>query len=92
MKKHPYHRHRARIQGSPELDFSQLRDRTINALNNLGRQRFSDEPGGYSLERWARGFGAILAILSVSSTSTGAFNSKSFPNSAAATKFFSIPG
>jgi hypothetical protein len=60
VKKHPYHRHRARIQGSPELDFSQLRDRTINALNNLGRQRFSDEPGGYSLENWARGIGVLL--------------------------------
>ncbi|MDG6972103.1 MAG: hypothetical protein JRM74_05400 [Nitrososphaerota archaeon] len=92
MKNQSYHRHRTRIQGSPELDFRQLRDRTVNALNNLGRQKFSDEPGGYSLESWARGFGAILAILSVSSTSTGAFNSKSFPNSAAATRFFSIPG
>ncbi|MDG6970770.1 MAG: hypothetical protein JRN54_06655 [Nitrososphaerota archaeon] len=60
MKNQSYHRHRTRIQGSPELDFRQLRDRTVNALNNLGRQKFSDEPGGYSLESWARGVGVLL--------------------------------
>ena len=60
MKNQSYHRHRTRIQESQDLDFHELRDRTVNALNNLGRQKFSAEPGGYSLENWVRGVGVLL--------------------------------
>ncbi|MDG7013302.1 MAG: hypothetical protein JRN46_03605 [Nitrososphaerota archaeon] len=60
MKNQTFHRHRARIQESPELGLGQLRARTINALNNLGRQRFSAEPGGYALENWVRGVNVLL--------------------------------
>lgn len=60
MKNQTFHRHKAKIQESPELGFGQLRARTINALNNLGRQRFSSEPGGYALENWVRGVNVLL--------------------------------
>jgi hypothetical protein len=60
MKNQTFHRHKARIQESPELDLEQLKARTINALNNLGRQKFSAEPGGYALENWIKGVNVLL--------------------------------
>lgn len=60
MKGQSYHRRKIRIQETPEMDFAQLKARTINALDKLGGQRFSAEPGGYALENWARGVNVLL--------------------------------
>ena len=60
MKNQTFHRHKTRIQESPELGLEQLKARTINALNNLGRQKFSAEPGGYALENWVKGVNVLL--------------------------------
>jgi hypothetical protein len=43
-----------------QLDESQLKARTIIALDKLGHQKFSSESGGYSLESWVRGVGLLL--------------------------------
>lgn len=48
------------MQETPELDFGQLKARTINALNKLGQQKFSSELGGYALENWVRGVNVLL--------------------------------
>lgn len=60
MKNQSFHRRKIRIQEEPKLDFDQLKARTINALNKLGQQKFSTEPGGYALENWVRGINVLL--------------------------------
>ena len=59
-KNHTFHQRKIRIQQAPEPDFGQLKARTINALNKLGQQKFSSEPGGYALENWVRGVNVLL--------------------------------
>jgi hypothetical protein len=60
MKNQSFHPRKIRIQKAPELDREQLKGRTIIALKRLGEQRFSDEPGGYSLDNWAKGLNILL--------------------------------
>ena len=60
MKHRSFHQRKIRIQEAPELDFGELKARTINALNKLGQQRFSAEPGGYALENWVKGVNVLL--------------------------------
>lgn len=60
MKNRSFHQRKIRIQETPKLDYDQLKSRTIIALNRLGQQRLSVEPGGYSLENWARGVNILL--------------------------------
>ena len=60
MKNQPFHQRKIRIHEAPKPDFDQLKARTINALNKLGQQKFSTEPGGYSLENWARVVNVLL--------------------------------
>lgn len=60
MKNQSFHPRKIRIQETPKLDYEQLKARTINALNKLGQQKFSDEPGGYSLENWTKGTNVLL--------------------------------
>ena len=42
------------------MDYNQLKTRTIIALDKLGHQKFSSEPGGYSLENWMKGVNLLL--------------------------------
>ena len=60
MKNQSFHQRKIRIQETPKLDFDQLKAKTINALNKLGQQKFSTEPGGYALENWIRGVNVLL--------------------------------
>lgn len=60
MKGQPFHRRKVRVQETPALNFDELKARTVNALEKLGGQRFSAEPGGYSLENWVRGVNVLL--------------------------------
>ncbi|MDG6987814.1 MAG: hypothetical protein JRN21_00620 [Nitrososphaerota archaeon] len=60
MKGQSFHRRKVRVQETPSLNFDELRARTVNALDKLGGQRFSAEPGGYSLENWSRGVNVLL--------------------------------
>ena len=60
MKNQSFHQRKIRIQETPTLDFDQLKARTINALNKLGQQKFSTEPGGYALENWTKGVNVLL--------------------------------
>jgi len=60
MKNQPFHQRKIRIPETPNLDYDQLRSRTIIALGKLGQQKFSVEPGGYSLENWIKGVNILL--------------------------------
>jgi hypothetical protein len=60
MKNQAFHQRKIRIQEIPKLDFDQLKARTINALNKLGQQKFSTEPGGYALDNWIKGLNVLL--------------------------------
>jgi hypothetical protein len=60
MKNQPFHQRKIRLPETPELDYDQLKSRTVIALNKLGHQKFSTEPGGYSLENWIRGVNILL--------------------------------
>jgi chorismate mutase len=60
MKNQSFHQRKIRIQETPKLDYDQLKSRTVIALNRLGQQKFSNEPGGYSLENWMKGVNILL--------------------------------
>ena len=60
MKNQSFHQRKIRIQESTKLNFDQLKAKTINALNKLGQQKFSAEPGGYALENWTKGVNVLL--------------------------------
>ncbi len=60
MKNQSFHRKKIRIYDAPELDFDQLKSRTVNALSKLGQQKFSTETGGYALENWIKGLNVLL--------------------------------
>jgi hypothetical protein len=60
MKNQSFHPRKIRIQEVPELDYEQLKSRTTIALKRLGEQKFSNEPGGYSLDNWAKGVNILL--------------------------------
>jgi hypothetical protein len=60
MKNQSFHQRKIRMEETPKLDTAQLKSRTIIALNRLGQQKFSNEPGGYSLENWVRGVNILL--------------------------------
>jgi hypothetical protein len=60
MKNQSFHQRKIRMEEAPKLDTAQLKSRTIIALNRLGQQKFSNEPGGYSLENWVRGVNILL--------------------------------
>ena len=52
--------HKVRYSEPTRLDIEQLKSRTITALERLGHQRFTSEPGGYSLENWMKGVSLLL--------------------------------
>jgi hypothetical protein len=60
-KKQEFHSHRrAHFQESEGLDPENIRARTILALDRLGHQILSTEPGGYDLEDWTRSLNSLL--------------------------------
>ena len=60
-KKQEFHSHRrAHFQESGRLDPEEVRARTVLALDRLGHQVLSSEPGGYDLEDWMRSLNSLL--------------------------------
>ncbi len=60
-KKQEFHTHRAgHLQESERLNPEEVRARTIIALDRLGHQILSNEPGGYDLEHWMRSLTSLL--------------------------------
>ena len=60
MKNQSFHPRKIRIQETQKPSYDELKTRTINALNKLGQQKFSMEPGGYSLDNWMKGVNMLL--------------------------------
>ena len=60
MKGQSFHQRKIKLPDAPKLDRDELRARTITALHKLGEQRFSEAPGGYSLENWIHGVNVLL--------------------------------
>jgi hypothetical protein len=60
-KKQEYHVHkRAHFQESERPNAEEVRKRTILALDRLGHQVLSSEPGGYDLDDWTRNLNSLL--------------------------------
>lgn len=60
-KKQEYHIHkRAHFQEAERPDPEEVRKRTIMALDRLGHQVLSSEPGGYDMEDWMKSLNALL--------------------------------
>lgn len=60
MKKEEFHQRKVKFSEATQVDYDQLKTRTTIALDKLGHQKFSSEPGGYSLENWAKGVNLLL--------------------------------
>jgi chromosome segregation ATPase len=60
-KKQEFHTHRlGHLQQSGTMDLEAVRTRTVLALDRLGHQVLSSEPGGYDLDHWKRSFDSLL--------------------------------
>ena len=60
MKGQSFHQRKIKLPEATKLDYDELKARTITALHKLGEQKFSEEPGGYSLENWTHGVEVLL--------------------------------
>ncbi|MDG6921797.1 MAG: hypothetical protein JRN67_00715 [Nitrososphaerota archaeon] len=59
-KKQEFHKHKLKFTGEEHLDFEQLKSRVSIALDKLGHQMFSLEPGGYTFHNWMTSFNLLL--------------------------------
>ena len=59
-KKQEYHMHRGHFHEEEQVSPEQVRARTVLALDRLGHQVLSTEPGGYDLEAWVRSLNSLL--------------------------------
>jgi DNA repair exonuclease SbcCD ATPase subunit len=59
-KKQDYHTHKGAYHEAERPDPEQVRARTILALDKLGHQVLSTEPGGYDLEHWTKNLNSLL--------------------------------
>jgi hypothetical protein len=59
-RKQEFHKHKIKYAEEERPDFQHLKERTMVALDRLGHQVFSLEPGGYSLHNWMTSFNLLL--------------------------------
>ncbi|HVB12507.1 MAG TPA: hypothetical protein VNE86_05190 [Nitrososphaerales archaeon] len=59
-KKQEFHKHKVKFTEEEHIDFKQSKDRVALALDKLGHQMFSLEPGGYSYHNWMMSFNLLL--------------------------------
>jgi len=59
-KKQEFHRSKIKLAEEKTVDISELKARTVAALNRMGEQKISPEPGGYGLENWINSVNALL--------------------------------
>ena len=59
-KKQDYHHKKAHFREEVRLDPEEVRSRTMTALDKLGHQVISTEPGGYDLAAWTKSVDALL--------------------------------
>ena len=59
-KKQEYHTTRRRLAKEEQLDLESTKTRTVSALEHLGQQRFSAEPGSYNVQGWVKSLSLLL--------------------------------
>jgi DNA repair exonuclease SbcCD ATPase subunit len=59
-KRQEFHKHKVKFTEEQHLDFEQLKARVSVALDKLGHQVFSVEPGGYAFDNWMTSFNLLL--------------------------------
>jgi hypothetical protein len=59
-KKQDYHRTKRRSAREDNTDVEKIKARTITALEHLGQQKFSAEPGGYNVQGWVKSLTLLL--------------------------------
>ena len=59
-RKQEFHKHKIKLTEENHTNFSTLRERTTLALDKLGNQKFSPEPGGYMFSNWMTSFNMLL--------------------------------
>ena len=59
-RKQEFHKHKLKFTEEEHLDFEQLKTRVTVALDKLGHQVFSLEPGGYTFHNWMTSFNLLL--------------------------------
>lgn len=59
-KKQEFHKHKLKLTEQEHLDFHKLKERITLALEKLGNQQFSSEPGGYTFQNWMTSFNLLL--------------------------------
>jgi hypothetical protein len=59
-RKQEFHKHKVKLTEEDHLDFEQLKARVTVALDKLGHQVFSVEPGGYTFHNWMTSFNLLL--------------------------------
>jgi vacuolar-type H+-ATPase subunit I/STV1 len=59
-KKQEFHKHKIKFSEEEHVDFENLKMRVSTALDKLGHQQFSTEPGGYTFHNWMTSFNLLL--------------------------------
>ena len=59
-RKQAFHKHKIKLTEENHADFSTLKERVTLALEKLGNQKFSPEPGGYTFSNWMTSFNMLL--------------------------------
>jgi DNA repair exonuclease SbcCD ATPase subunit len=59
-KKQEFHKHKIKFSEEGHVDFENLKMRVATALDKLGHQQFSTEPGGYTFHNWMTSFNLLL--------------------------------
>jgi vacuolar-type H+-ATPase subunit I/STV1 len=59
-KKQEFHKHKIKFSEEEHVDFENLKMRVATALDKLGHQQFSTEPGGYTFHNWMTSFNLLL--------------------------------
>ncbi len=59
-RKQEFHKHKIKLADEEKLDFGALKERIILSLTHLGKQQFSQDPGGYGLQNWIKNFNLLL--------------------------------
>ena len=62
-KKQDFHRTKSRAGREEKPDVDAIKARTITALEHLGQQKFSAEPGGYNVQGWVKSLTLLLEDL-----------------------------
>lgn len=59
-RKQDFHKHKIKFEEHEDLDLDELKSKVSIALEKLGNQVFSNEPGGYTFSNWMKSYNLLL--------------------------------